>query len=82
MTDRDVLIVMLTRAGIPFHEAPYDGSVHLPAVTTIMVYANEPMTGLPEGAHDHRRHTLGYTGFYTDFYFDAAGALLNLGAYE
>lgn len=82
MTDRETLIALLTRAGIPWTEGPYAGSAHLPAVTTLRVEAHGPIAGLPADAHPHRRAVFGYTGFYTDFYFDATGALVNMGAYE
>jgi hypothetical protein len=90
-TDLDVLRAMLTRAGVIFTEEartqdpahPYLADV--PAGTTLEVeegsdrYAEDDhgVTGEPP-----RPRNYGYSGFSAEFYFDAYGALVGVGAWE
>ena len=75
-TDLERFTAMLSRAGMPFHQEPY-GRKLLPATMTVTVYAGE-LIRRDAGTYE----VLGCRGFYTEFYFDAAGVLVNLGAYE
>lgn len=86
--DLDIMKALLGRAGIPFQELrrqhAYDGTAQLPATWALRVDAGAPLTGSSWDAPDpeYRRVVFGYTFFYTEFYFDRHGALLNMGAYE
>ena len=77
VTDLDTLKALLQKAGIVFHEG--DAKVRQSEfytkrgayiATTILV----PDCGTVQNC--------GYTGFYTEFFFDKDGKLLGMGAWE
>jgi hypothetical protein len=77
MTDREQLAALLERAGVVFEISEEGGEVsygyekaHAHASTLTVEQSNE-----------HERN-LGYSGFITIFYFDQAGALVCMGAWE
>lgn len=78
MTDLQAITVMLARAELAWSIEPTRnsdataGGRRLPPGTTITV----------SRVDDDTPRMFGYFGFYAEFYFDAEGALVGMGAWE
>ena len=74
MTDLQTIVVMFGRAGIEYTIAPTRDSntPPLPAGMTVTVAR----------ADEDTPRIFGYLGFFAEFYFDADGVLLGVGAWE
>lgn len=70
MTEREQIVAMLTRAGIRFRELTPDTGSPVGAVGGVCI---EP---------DGRWPSHGYSGFVTDWWFDADGQLVGVGTWE
>jgi hypothetical protein len=78
MTDLQTIVVLLSAAEIEYtveptrEERASGNGIPLPDGTTVAVAR----------ADDDSPRIFGYLGFYAEFYFDAEGALVGMGAWE
>jgi hypothetical protein len=77
VTDREQLAAILERAGVVFTIDEESGEV---SYGYEKAHAHASMLRV-EQSNEHERN-LGYTDFVTIFYFDQAGALVCMGAWE
>ena len=91
VTDLDVLRAMLTRAGVIFteerrtHDPKHPYLADVPAGTTLEVEEGRDLSAEDDNgaiAEPPRPRNYGYSGFSAEFYFDASGALVGVGAWE
>ena len=76
MTDKEELIALLTKWGVPFTDdcAAFSGDWMDGIDSGIRVTAGEDFRKRPKN--------WGYDRFYTEFYFDADGSFTAMGAWE
>ena len=82
MTDKEELIALLTRWGVPFTEEcqAFSGGWASGIDSGIRVTSDPPLA-YREGER-LRPKNWGYEGFFTEFYFDEDGSFTAMGAWE